>query len=85
MKIYVLSCHKTIMVITERKHCFYDFVYAYYVRLTSSGFEYFANHAEFADVLNNVISQKRSDLSVTPGSLVDLRISQLHWSRVISQ
>ena len=63
------------------------FVYAYYVRLTSSGFEYFANHGckEFADVLNNVISQKRSDLSVTPGSLADLRISQLHWSRVISQ
>ena len=50
-------------------------------------YEYFAYHGcnGFPDVLNNVISQKRSDLPVTPGSLADLRISQLHWSRVISQ
>ena len=87
MQIYVLSCRKTIMMITERTHCFHDFVYAYYVPLTSARFEYFAYHGckEFPDVLNNVISQKRIDLSITLGSLADLRISQLYSSRVISQ
>ena len=35
-----MSCHKAIVVITGRAHCFHDYIYIYYAHLASVRFEH---------------------------------------------
>ena len=35
-----MSCHKAIVVITRRAHCFHDYIYIYYAHLASVRFEH---------------------------------------------
>ena len=35
-----MSCHKAIVVITGRAHCFHDYIYTYYAHLASVRFEH---------------------------------------------
>ena len=63
-----MSCHKAIVVITGRAHCFHDYIYIYYAHLASVRFEH---------------SVCRGSLMTTYITLLALLVehSLVHWYR----